>query len=207
MSEPVLIDQVEKATAATNALAVRDEEKAVLIATLRPIVERAGIYAGRVAAAIVTDQTSADALIELRAEIDTDAKNAEAAVTEYSGGLIDRLHKLHRGWTGLRGLICDPLAVASKAAKRKVIDWQEAERLKAEAEQRRLQARADELARLERERLEKAAAKLKTPELREARMEQAAQVIAPTVTVEAPLDCPSSSSPSPVTRPRARRRA
>lgn len=62
---------------------------------------------------------------------------------------------------------------------------QEQERLRLE-EQRRLQVIADETARKERERLEKEAAKLKTPELREARLERAAAVIAPVVTVSGP---------------------
>lgn len=55
------------------------------------------------------------------------------------------------------------------------------------AEQRRLQAEADERARKERERLEAAAAKLKTPELKAERLEAAAAVIAPVITIpEAP---------------------
>jgi len=46
-----------------------------------------------------------------------------------------------------------------------------------------LQAVADEAARKEKERLEKAAAKLKTPEKREALIEQAAMVAAPVIQV------------------------
>ena len=55
-------------------------------------------------------------------------------------------------------------------------------------EQAKLQAIADEQARKERERLEKQAAKLKTPELAQERLEQAQQIIAPVVQVaqEAP---------------------
>lgn len=58
----------------------------------------------------------------------------------------------------------------------------EQERIRME-EQRRLQAEADERARKERERLEREASKLKTPELREARLEAAAAVVAPVVTM------------------------
>jgi hypothetical protein len=61
----------------------------------------------------------------------------------------------------------------------------ERERIRRE-DQRRLQAIADETARKERERLEKEAAKLKTPEKREAKLEQAAAVVAPVVTIAAP---------------------
>jgi len=70
--------------------------------------------------------------------------------------------------------------------KSKVLTWQQAERAKAEAEQRRLQAEADAKARTERERLEAQAAKLKSPEKKAERLEQAAAVVAPTVVVAAP---------------------
>jgi hypothetical protein len=76
---------------------------------------------------------------------------------------------------------------AEEVVKRKVLAWQNEERIKAEAEQRRLQAIADEQARKERERLEAQAAKLKTPEKAQERLEQAAAVVAPVITVAAPV--------------------
>jgi hypothetical protein len=84
---------------------------------------------------------------------------------------------------------------AERTAKNKALAWkQEADR-KAAEEQRRLQAIADEKARKERERLEKAAEKLKTPELKEARLEEAATVEAPVITVAPPtLDIAGQSS-------------
>jgi Skp family chaperone for outer membrane proteins len=88
--------------------------------------------------------------------------------------------------------VCDN---AERTAKNKALAWkQEADR-KAAEEQRKLQAVADEKARKERERLEKAAEKLKTPELKEARLEEAATVEAPVITVAPPtLDIAGQSS-------------
>ena len=76
---------------------------------------------------------------------------------------------------------------AERIVKGKVLAWQQAERVKAEESQRKAQAAADEAARRERERLEKEAAKLKTPEKKQERMEQAAAVVAPVITVQAPV--------------------
>ena len=79
--------------------------------------------------------------------------------------------------------ICDE---SEKTAKLKADKWRcEQERIAAE-QQRKLQAIADEKARRERERLEKEAEKLKTPELKEERMEEAAAVVAPEVKIEGP---------------------
>lgn len=77
----------------------------------------------------------------------------------------------------------DRLDSAERVAKAEMIRYQQAEEAKRIAEQRRLQAEADEKARKNREAAEKAAAKLKTPELREERMAQAAAITAPVVDV------------------------
>ena len=71
--------------------------------------------------------------------------------------------------------------------KSKVLAWQQAERAKAYDAQRKAQAAADEAARRERERLEKEAARLKTPEKKQERLEQAAAVAAPVISVAAPV--------------------
>lgn len=76
---------------------------------------------------------------------------------------------------------------AETSVKGKVLAWQQLERVKAEEIQRKAQAAADEAARRERERLEKEAAKLKTPEKIQERLEQAAAVAAPVIAVEAPV--------------------
>lgn len=80
---------------------------------------------------------------------------------------------------------CD---AAERRAKKIADDWRYEQERKAEEEQRRLQAIADEKARREKERLEKEAAKLKTPEKKAERLEQAAEVIAPTITVAKPVE-------------------
>lgn len=85
---------------------------------------------------------------------------------------------------------------AEATAKGKAKAWIEAEEWKAAVEQRRLQAEADEKARRERERLEKQAANLKTPEKREERLEQAAAVTAPVVTVQADTKVKGASTRS-----------
>ncbi|MBT9133201.1 MAG: hypothetical protein DDT33_01737 [Firmicutes bacterium] len=80
--------------------------------------------------------------------------------------------------------ICDR---AVSVAKSKALIWkQNQDRIIAE-EQRKLQAEADLKARKEKERLEKEAEKLKTPEKKEERLQAAAEVVAPVVTVASPV--------------------
>jgi len=77
---------------------------------------------------------------------------------------------------------------AEKIAKDKADSWRYEQELKAQEQQRKLQSIADEKARRERDRLEKEAAKLKTPEKKAERLEQAAEVITPIITVAKPVD-------------------
>jgi hypothetical protein len=81
----------------------------------------------------------------------------------------------------------DAVDAAERLVKAKVLAWQQAERAKAEAEQRRLQAEADAKARAEQERLLKLAEQRKTPEKQEEYRQAAAAVVAPVVTVSAPV--------------------
>ena len=74
---------------------------------------------------------------------------------------------------------------AENIVKMKAIAWKTDADRKAAEEQRRLQAEADEKARRERERLAREAARLKTPEKQAERLEQAAAVQAPVVTMQA----------------------
>jgi len=82
----------------------------------------------------------------------------------------------------------DQLDTVESFLKGKMLAYQQAESRKAGIEQLRLQAEADEAARLERAALEKLAARSKKPETRERYAEQAAAVITPVVSVvsEAP---------------------
>ena len=80
----------------------------------------------------------------------------------------------------------DKCDAVEQAVKRVVIAFDDEQAKIRAREQARLQAEADEAARKERERLEKEAAKLKTPEKREERLAQAAAVAAPVIQVAAP---------------------
>jgi hypothetical protein len=169
----------------TNSLTVRDADLAEIAATLRPIAE--GIPEALAYASELTVSNAEDAqrAAERRDAMLAAHKTAKEAINGFQGGIINRLHTLHRRWTTFRALF-DPLEVAAKQTKQAIIKWQEEEERKARAEEARLQAEADERARKEREKLEKEAAKLKTPEKQAERLEAAAAVVAPVVRVEAP---------------------
>lgn len=110
-------------------------------------------------------------------------KGAKDRVNTIFGPMVDAAHKAWKKATETRGSLLTPLDTAERTVKQTILAYdQEQERLRLQ-EQRRLQAIADEEARKERERLEKQAAKLKTPEKREERLEQAAAVVAPVVTI------------------------
>lgn len=177
-------DELDIVVAATNAITVPNPVHQALLRDLGPIARRLEQYAMRAEAIAVVNRATADEAAGLVAQIAADEKAVRD--NETLSGITDGLHRLHRQWTALRQRFVEPLETSRKAVKSKVIAWQTFEAEKAAAEQRRLQAEADERARRERERLEKEAAKLKTEEKREERFAQAAAVIAPTVVVEAP---------------------
>ncbi len=100
---------------------------------------------------------------------------------------IKRLHDAHKASIAEKKAFTDRLDKAERAGKQAVLRYdQEQERLRL-AEQRRLQAEADEKARRERERLEKEALKLKTPELQEQRLAEAQAIEAPVIQVQGPV--------------------
>jgi hypothetical protein len=112
-------------------------------------------------------------------------KGAQKRVTDFFSPMKSKAHEAWKAITTTEAATLKPLQDAEAQVKRVLVAYQAEQEAIRQAEQRRLQAAADEAARKERERLEKEAAKLKTPELREARLEQAAAVIAPVVTVAA----------------------
>jgi hypothetical protein len=113
-------------------------------------------------------------------------KAAQKRVADFFEPLKTSAHKTWKAITSREAELLDPLKSAEQTVKRKVLDYDsEQERLRL-AEQRRLQAEADERARKEQERLERQAEKVKTPERREALLEQAAMVVAPVVEVAQP---------------------
>jgi hypothetical protein len=150
-------------------------ELSTLEREIAPVLQRANTITVRSA----DDRT--DAMDFLRA-----VKSANKRASEFFAPIVDAAHKSWKQATASRGSILEPLEAAEKRVKATVITYdQEQERIRQE-EQRRLQAIADEAARRERERLEKQAAKLKTPEKREAKLEEAAAVIAPVVQIAEP---------------------
>jgi len=76
-----------------------------------------------------------------------------------------------------------PLEKAESIIKRKLLDFDQKRRRQAAEEQARLQAEADAQAAREQNKLLKEAENLKTPELQEQRLAEAAEVEAPVVTV------------------------
>lgn len=153
-----------------------------LIAAVGPIIQRRNDYALQASKITVNNEQDAATATALLEAIAKDGKTVTAAIANFKQE-ANRRWKL---WTSFEAFFLDPFEAMRKQVKGKVINWQEAERVKAEAIQRKLQAEADEKARREQERLQKEAAKLKTPEKIEAKLEQAAQVIAPTIHIEAP---------------------
>lgn len=175
-----VVEVLDAAGTAIVPVTMRD----ALVKDLAPIADRIALYQQEAETIKVTSDDTAKAAAHMCDRIADDIKAVKGH--EILANVITGFHTIHRRLTGLRDAFVNPMEASRKTIKGKVIAWTEAERAKAEAEQRRLQAIADEQARKERERLEKEAAKLKTPEKREERLEQAAQVIAPVVQVAAP---------------------
>lgn len=92
-------------------------------------------------------------------------------------------HNAHKAIVSKEKSYTDILDRVERVVKGKVLVYDHAKEKKRLEEQRRLQAVAEENARRERERLLKEAEKLKTPELKEQRLEAAAAVAAPVVEV------------------------
>lgn len=130
----------------------------------------------------VATKADADVAVRLLANI----KAVRKQWTDYWGPVKESAHNAWKGIVGKEKEGTDICDRADATVRSKVSAWQVRERAKAEAEQRRLQAEADERARKERERAEKEAAKLKTPELREQRLQEGAAIQAPAVTVAVP---------------------
>jgi hypothetical protein len=179
------IETVEAVVVETNAVVpVSDSIRSVLVRDLAPVAERLARYEGA-ALAPVLNKSDADGAAALCEQIAQDIKSVKGH--EVLSKITAGLHGLHRRWTGLVNEFVNPMEAARRQIKSNILKWETAEREKAEAEQRRLQAIADEQARRERERLEKLAEQRKTPEVKEAYREQAAQVQAPVIQVAAPV--------------------
>jgi len=106
----------------------------------------------------------------------------------------------HAAWKAAvahRDSVAKPINEAEAIVKQRIAEYVYKQRRIAEAERARLQADADAKAEAERRRALAAAEKLKTPELREERLQQAETIVAPVVQV-AP-DVPETKLASVVT--------
>ena len=179
------IQVIENAVKETNAVVpVKDAIRAALVRDLGPVAANIMRYEKAALQPIVT-ASDAEAAAEIVRQIDADMKAVKGH--EILSQITAGLHRLHRQWTGVVNEFINPMDAVKRKIKSNVLAWESAERAKAEAEQRRLQAIADEQARKERERLEKLAEQRKTPEFKESYREQAAAVSAPVISVAAPV--------------------
>jgi hypothetical protein len=110
-------------------------------------------------------------------------KAAQKKVSDFFAPMKKKAHEAHKAITEQESETLTPLKNAERIINETMIAYKRECERRAMEEQRKAQAIADEAARKERERLEKEAAKLKTPELREQRLEQAASIIPPVIAV------------------------
>ena len=181
-----LLAQCEIVVSETNSLAIQDPKDRELVATLKPLADSIPLAIAFAHRCEVIDAATAEGAAKFRKSILVTSMQAEEVLRKFDDGLIDRLFRTHRKWTTLLGMFAIPLDGAAKMIKGKIIAWQNAEAEKAAREQARLQAEADLRAARERARLEKEAACLKTPALKQERLEQAASVVVPVVYVAPP---------------------
>lgn len=99
---------------------------------------------------------------------------------------IATAYKLHKDLVAQKKRVIDPALQAKSIAKAKANAWMAAEEEKRLAEQRRLQAEADERARQEREALEEKAMLAESPEQTDRFIEEAQHKAAPVVLVAPP---------------------
>lgn len=110
-------------------------------------------------------------------------KAAQKKVTDFFAPMKQKAHEAHKAITSQETATLKPLLDAEAALKRNMLTFYQAqERIRLEA-QRKAQEEADRQAAAERARLEREAARLKTPELKAERLEMAAAVVSPVVTV------------------------
>jgi len=120
---------------------------------------------------------------ETAAEFLREVKRAENRVKNHFAPMKQAAHAAWKAITAKESEMLAPINDAERTVKSVMRTWyDEQERLRI-AEERRLQAEADARADAERKRLEREAARLKTPELKEERMAQAEAVVPVAVSV------------------------
>lgn len=110
-------------------------------------------------------------------------KKRRAGIVEFFALMKSTTHKAWKATVSKEKSYTDILDRVERIVKDKVLVYDHAEEKKRREEQQRLQAIADRKAEQERQRLLKEAEKLKTPELKEERLEAAAAVATPVVEV------------------------
>jgi hypothetical protein len=151
----------------TNSLTVRDQEKSELIAVLSPIAGRIQEYQRSAASIVVETPAQYKNAAELVKRMKADEVLADTTLREFSSGLIDRLHKLHRGWTAGLGMFVNPINEARASINKKLAAYEQEQERIAEEKRQKLQAEEDErvrkqvaeqerLARIQREKEEQA---------------------------------------------------
>lgn len=182
-SEPMPILSLQSACDDTTALHIYQCERAELLATLKPIAGRIQTHVSYADTVIIKTLDDALTAAAQRDKVLADCETAKQSINEFSGGLIEKLFKLHRGWTGGRALFTEPLESAAKTLKEKIGQFEWEQEQIAESRRQKLQAEADEKARREREAAEKKARAAVKPETRQKYEEQAAAVVAPVIVV------------------------
>ena len=183
MANTIPVIDIEAACEQTAAISIPDKQRNELIATLKPVAARIESHERYAAGLVIKTDAQATEAAAMRDTILADNELAKTAIESFGDKLIERLFKLHRGWTAGRAKFTTPLEAAAKLIKQKVGDFEYAKEQAAEKERQRLQAEADAKARKEQERLEAKAASMKTPEKQEQYREQAQAIVAPVITV------------------------
>lgn len=153
-----------------------------IISELTPIVPRILEYQCYAETCKVTTLDEAVAVNDKVKAMKADIKTVIDALSDAKKSA----HERHKFFTTSENFFKLPIDAAARLANDKRVKWETEQARIAAEQQRKLQAEADERARKEQERLLKQAEKIKTPELKQQRMEEAQTVIAPTVHVEVP---------------------
>jgi len=178
------ITQVEEIVQETNAATITDPVKAAIITDLGPIVDRMSLWKQK---AEEIEVKSEDTAIEATALCDAMAEDIKTVKEhEVLSKITTGLHALHKRWVALRKDIVEPIEVTRKELRWRVISWMGAENRRAQEEERRLQAEADDKAEAERRKLLKKVDTVKRDSTKERYEEEAQQVQAPTVQVARP---------------------
>lgn len=148
-----MVKVVELVSATNESLVITDPVKQALIEDLGPIAEGMALYRQFASEVVVENQAQANAARKMEKRIAEDVKT----VKEHPvlSGMKKGFDDLHKRWVGLSNRFVPPMETDRKTIRTTRIDWEEAEKEKARAEERKLQAAADEKARKEREQQER----------------------------------------------------